>query len=283
MELAELDALARRRGLDGLELLEADLSEARNAAGIYVESASLLGSERVARASARLGAPVIAGRRSVHASAIAELDELYASAGGQLCVTHGTDAEEAAELTAAIASAGASHVRTAWELRPRVEDLGDAAAVLLGASETLAYIRLRGGGPELSAHDGAGLGELLGKVALSHYSGTIALAPSADALVASWERWLTRTGKSGCGSAQGEADMHLDMRPVEPRDRLETILGAYRALAPGRTLHLTLDHDPSCMYFTLEATEPEGSFVFQRVVEGPEHWTVDVRKRERRA
>lgn len=283
MELAELDALARRRGLDGLELLEADLSEARNAAGIYVQSASLLGSERVARASARLGAPVIAGRRSVHASAIAELDELYASAGGQLCVTHGTDAEEAAELTAAIASAGASRVRTAWELRPRVEDLGDAAAVLLGASETLAYIRLRGGGPELSAHDGAGLGELLGKIALSHYSGTIALAPSADAVVASWERWLTRTGKSGCGSAQGEADMHLDMRPVEPRDRLETILGAYRALAPGRTLHLTLDHDPSCMYFTLEATEPEGSFVFQRVVEGPEHWTVDVRKRERRA
>lgn len=283
MPLLELEALVRRRGLDGIELLAEDISNARHAAGIYVESASLIGSETMAQASATLGAPVIAGRSAFPVCAISELDELYASVGGQLCLTHGTDAEEAAELTAAIASRGASHVMTAWEIRPLAEDLDDAATVLLAASETLAYIRLRGGGPELSAHDGAGLGELLGKVALSHYSGTISLSPSSDDRVASWERWLTRTGKTGCGSAQGEADMHLDMRSVEPRERLETILGAYRALAPGRTLHLKLDHDPSCMYFTLEATEPEGSFVFQRVAEGPEYWSVDVRKREHRA
>lgn len=283
MPIGELEALARRRGLYGLELLAGDLTHAGSAAGIYVEAASLLGSEKTARAAATLDAPVVAARGLVPPSAIAELDALYASAGGRLCVTHGTNAEEAAVLADAIATAGATRVRTAWEVRPRAEELGDAAAVLLVASETLSYIRLRGGGPELPSHDGAGLGELLRTVALSHYSGTFALAPSTDDLVGSWERWLTRSGKAGCGSAQGEADMHLDMRPVEPRDRLETILGAYRALAPGRTLHLTLDHDPSCMYFTLEATEPEGSFVFQRVLEGPTFWSVDVKKRERSA
>lgn len=283
MPIVELEALARRRGLYGLELVAGDLAHARSAAGIYVEAASLLGSERTARASAMLDAPVIAACGLVPPSAIAELDGLYASVGGRLCVTHGTDAEQAAALGDAIASARSAHVRTAWEVRPRAEELHDAAAVLLVASETLAYVRLRGGGPELASHDGAGLGELLRTLALSRYSGPFALVPSTDDLVPSWERWLTRTGKTGCGSARDDADMHLDMRPVEPRDRLETILGAYRALAPGRTLHLTLDHDPSCMYFTLEATEPEGSFVFQRVAEGPTFWSVEVRKRERGA
>ena len=283
MPLADLEALARRRGLYGLELVAGDLTDATSAVGIYVDSASLLGSERIARASAALDAPVVAARGLVPLAAIAELETLYARAGGRLCVTHGTDAEEAAGLADAIATSGASRVKTAWEVRPSAEALSDAAAVLLVGADTLSYIRLRGGGPELSSHDGTGLGELLRTVALARYAGTLALTPSAEGLVGSWERWLTRTGKTGCGSARRDEDMELDMRPVEPRDRLETILGAYRALAPGRTLHLTLDHDPSCMYFTLEATEPEGSFVFRRVLEGPETWSVDVEKRGRGA
>jgi uncharacterized protein (DUF2249 family) len=55
-------------------------------------------------------------------------------------------------------------------------------------------------------------------------------------------------------------------------------MGAYRALAPGRTLHVTFDHDPSCMFYTLQATEPKGSFVFERTGNGPEVWRAEVTK-----
>ena len=69
------------------------------------------------------------------------------------------------------------------------------------------------------------------------------------------------------------------MRDVEPRDRLDTILGAYRTLIPGATLHLTLDHDPMCMYYTLDAMEPAHSFAFEIVEHGPEVWRAEVTKR----
>jgi uncharacterized protein (DUF2249 family) len=73
--------------------------------------------------------------------------------------------------------------------------------------------------------------------------------------------------------------VELDVREVEPRNRLDTILGAYRGLASGVTLQVTVDHDPMCMYYTLEATEPEGSFSFEVVEHGPEVWRAEVRKR----
>ncbi len=76
-------------------------------------------------------------------------------------------------------------------------------------------------------------------------------------------------------------DRALDIRPVAPKDRMDTILGAYRELTLGETLHMTFDHDPSCMYYTLQATEPEGSFEFDRLEDGPQVWRVDVRKRTR--
>ncbi len=76
-------------------------------------------------------------------------------------------------------------------------------------------------------------------------------------------------------------DRELDIRPVAPKDRMDTILRTYCDLTPGVTLHMTFDHDPSCMYYTLQAREPEGSFEFQPLEDGPEVWRVDVRKRAR--
>jgi uncharacterized protein (DUF2249 family) len=67
----------------------------------------------------------------------------------------------------------------------------------------------------------------------------------------------------------------LDVRPVEPKDRFETIMGAYEALPPQGVLHLTVDHDPRCMYYTLQATKEE-PFDFHYVEEGPERWVVEV-------
>jgi uncharacterized protein (DUF2249 family) len=71
----------------------------------------------------------------------------------------------------------------------------------------------------------------------------------------------------------------LDVRPVEPKDRFEAIMGAYDALAPGATLDLVVDHDPKCMYYTLQATREEGEFTFEYREAGPEVWRVEVTRR----
>ena len=70
----------------------------------------------------------------------------------------------------------------------------------------------------------------------------------------------------------------LDVRDLAPKHRAETILGAYAALAHGSVLELTVDHDPQCMYYTLDATEPEGSFTFEMLEHGPEVWRAKVTK-----
>lgn len=71
----------------------------------------------------------------------------------------------------------------------------------------------------------------------------------------------------------------LDVRPVEPKDRFERIMGAYEELTGDEALELTVDHDPKCMYYTLRATRGEDAFSFDYLEEGPETWRVLVRKR----
>ena len=70
----------------------------------------------------------------------------------------------------------------------------------------------------------------------------------------------------------------LDVRPVAPKHRLETIMGAYDALPEGGVLDLTVDHDPKCMYYTLEALHGTETFSFDYLENGPEVWRVEVRK-----
>jgi uncharacterized protein (DUF2249 family) len=72
---------------------------------------------------------------------------------------------------------------------------------------------------------------------------------------------------------------HLDVVNVAPKDRFETIMTAYDGLPGGGVLELTVDHDPSCMYYTLRATRGEGSFAFDYLERGPETWRVRVEKR----
>jgi uncharacterized protein (DUF2249 family) len=71
----------------------------------------------------------------------------------------------------------------------------------------------------------------------------------------------------------------LDVRPVEPRDRFETIMGAYEALPVNGVMELTVDHDPRCMYYTLRATRSE-AFEFEYLEHGPEVWRVRVVRRK---
>jgi uncharacterized protein (DUF2249 family) len=70
----------------------------------------------------------------------------------------------------------------------------------------------------------------------------------------------------------------VDVRPVAPKDRLAAILGAFDGLAAGDRVDLIVDHDPRCMYYTLNAMHGEGSFSFEYLEEGPEVWRVQVGK-----
>ena len=71
----------------------------------------------------------------------------------------------------------------------------------------------------------------------------------------------------------------LDVRPVEPKHRFELIMDAYRALGVGGVLELAVDHDPTCMYYTLKAEYGDALFTFQYLERGPETWRVRVGKR----
>jgi uncharacterized protein (DUF2249 family) len=71
----------------------------------------------------------------------------------------------------------------------------------------------------------------------------------------------------------------LDVRPVAPPDRYERIMGAYEELGTGGELELTLDHEPTCMYYALQATRGDDAFEFEYLETGPETWRVKVRKR----
>lgn len=79
---------------------------------------------------------------------------------------------------------------------------------------------------------------------------------------------------SGEGAAPGLVE--LDVRSIEPRHRFETIMGTYEALPSGARLRLSVDHDPTCMYYTLKATRGEDAFRFVYLERGPEVWRVEV-------
>lgn len=72
--------------------------------------------------------------------------------------------------------------------------------------------------------------------------------------------------------------VQLDVRPVEPKDRFDRIMGAYESLTTEQTLELTVDHDPKCMYYALRATRGEDAFAFDYLENGPETWRVRVQK-----
>ncbi len=73
--------------------------------------------------------------------------------------------------------------------------------------------------------------------------------------------------------------VNLDIRPVEPKFRYDTIMATYDDLAVGDVLELTVDHDPQCMYYTLLATRGDEAFSFSYLEQGPETWRVLVGKR----
>jgi uncharacterized protein (DUF2249 family) len=67
----------------------------------------------------------------------------------------------------------------------------------------------------------------------------------------------------------------LDVRPMPPRERHETIFERLDVLATGETLRLVNDHDPAPLRYQLEATRPD-QFRWEYAERGPDDWAVDI-------
>jgi uncharacterized protein (DUF2249 family) len=67
----------------------------------------------------------------------------------------------------------------------------------------------------------------------------------------------------------------LDVRPLAPRARHETIFERLDTLAVGERLRLVNDHDPAPLRYQLDATRP-GQFRWEYVEAGPEEWAIDI-------
>ncbi len=288
-----LDAQARgsaclARGLDGQELvlttheaLEALVAKTSAAdshiVALRVEALDRATAPVLALLARHWDVPVSVPAQGVAPDDLAAVGSIFEAAGARLLVGHTTNLAETTALITAIAEAGvAASVGLSWEVRPSTESLDDAGAVLFAARAQLGLVRLYGGGPEQHDQGGRGIGTLLTDLALSQYAGLIVLAPSAPDQLPRWHAWLESRKPTGCGTAHDAREVTLDMRDVEPKDRLETILGAYKTLRKGATLKITVDHDPSCMYYMLEATEPAGSFAFATTEKGPVTWRAEV-------
>lgn len=72
----------------------------------------------------------------------------------------------------------------------------------------------------------------------------------------------------------------LDVRPMAPKARHETIFDRIDELATGETLRLVNDHDPAPLRYQLDATRPD-QFRWEYVEQGPEVWAVDITSRAR--
>lgn len=287
--LAELEAARRARGLDGEEVVlgpGADLDAVEHIRATGARVVALRTSRlddatapALARCSAALDAAVSVPLASLDRERLPTIASAFIQAGGRLLLGHRTSLDDAIEAFALARSLGpARALGLAWELDPASDSLDEASAILLATRDLLGVVRLHGGGPEQRDQDGRGVGPLIAELALSGFGGPIILCPTGPETLPRWATWLRAHGSSGCGPAASTRAIELDVREVEPRHRFDTIIGAYRRLGPGMTLHLSVDHDPVCMYYTLEATEPEHSFSFQVVENGPEVWRADVTK-----
>lgn len=285
------------RGLAGIEIVLAGLlsiEEARRlreleapVVALRAEKAELAGAAELARVAGVLEAPLVAAPGTLAAERVAQLAPEYARHGATLLVGVRTDADEVRQAARLVDRVGADSLGLAWDVRPFEDDLSRTTEILSAGEPHVLHIRLYGGGPEQRAQEGRGIGDLFVQLALSRFGGAVALTPSSDAERETWERWVTGTGPTGCGSAHVRKKparslagrVELDVRPVEPKDRIDTVLGSYAGIATGGTLRLIVDHDPDCMRHLLTATQPEGSFTFEYLERGPEVWRVDVVRR----
>lgn len=118
---------------------------------------------------------------------------------GTTALIHRTDPDEA-RAAARWARTRAAH--TSWEVEPAEYDASALDEVLSITGPYLAHVRLLGGGPE---PENGVAGEVMTRLTLHGYSGTIALAPSSPKYEDLWARWLLQKRGWGCGTAAEKA------------------------------------------------------------------------------
>lgn len=217
--LDELLEICARRGLAELELRDGDghgvaggsgglagdtLGSRARAAGVAIRAFRSGDAEadlRLAPVAAAVRATLLVDGRADLASRIARAHRL-ASRGAAVAVVV-ADGASLGEL-----SRTASRVQVAWDVDASVvQDLGVLAEVMLReGGERLCHVRILGGGPEAVLHEGRGVGEMMTRLALAGYQGSLVLAPSSPRYRVAWQNWLGRRGW-GCGS--GTADARL--------------------------------------------------------------------------
>lgn len=204
---------AQRRGLAALELRDGDahgiapgasaLGSAAGAQAVRAAGLALSGFRtgrledeyRLARLSEALGAPVLLAGPVPLAARVARARKIRDAGGEVAVVLHGDSVVSDGIVCRA---AGAT---LAWEADPRHGSVGMMAAPLLERfADILRHIRLIGGGPEAALQDGSGIGDLMHRLALVAYAGTLILAPSTPRYSVAWQHWLGRRGR-GCGSS----------------------------------------------------------------------------------
>lgn len=204
----ELREAVQRRALGGLELTVG----AGQAHGVNPSLCPILQNEHLSCV------PGEAGVRWIQPSAECSLPMLVVWAGaasqigaglllrrpepdvpGTTAYIHGTDSDEAREAARWAASRATF---TSWEVAPSNYDPDLLDEVLAITFPYLAHVRLLGGGPE--PEEGVA-GEVMMRLALKGYTGTIALAPSSPKYEEDWARWLLKKRGWGCGTAADKA------------------------------------------------------------------------------
>lgn len=223
--LDELFAACRRRGLVALELREedghgvsgapdgiggAEAQRRARAAGMEITGfRSRTGGEdlALARVAAGADAPVlVAGNCRLPSRA--ERGAGLASVGAEIAVTVQGDVPDE-ELERALAC----ECPLAWDVDVAGGNVGATAARLLSrVGDRLRHVRIIGGGPEAAMQEGKGVGELMGRLALAGYDGSVILAPSSSRFRVVWQHWLGRRGGWGCGSKEEDPSLvNLDV------------------------------------------------------------------------
>lgn len=183
-------------------------------AGAAAGHASGPGSGSGAGEAAGDGEP--AGLEGDVVSIVREATPLFAEVGATLLLACSGDVDEVERLRMWVEAAPAGTLGLAWDVTPGDPRLAVPAAVLEAAAGHIRHIRLHGGGPETMGQEGLGVGRLMSALALSGYTGALALAPSNPRFRYAWGAWLGRRGGWGCGSKAGSDTVVISSR-VEKR------------------------------------------------------------------
>jgi hypothetical protein len=216
--LSELLEACTRRGLGALELRAGDAhgiapgdpfgavdaAGRASAAGVLISGFRASSGDdllHLARLAEALGAPLLLEGGSVAERAV-RAQRLADSGTEVVLVVGGPDAVHQASLVADMGLA------FAWDAAPGQRPVGEDAQRLLDErGGKLTHITLLGGGPEAALHEGRGVGELMGRLALAGFTGTLTLAPASRKYHVAWETWLGRRGGWGCGSRQQDGSL----------------------------------------------------------------------------